>query len=1014
MAIGAAVVALVVQLTPVAAPIAGLGPREASAAQCERYLGQFYITECPTGVTVPEATTWHEGFSQTIQQYWTGTFDWGWSINPVAECPEGTNLWTWGVRRAGSTLNVLPVTDTPEFTTTSPVGTFRLVAPPPQDFGIHYILISVGCYQDGVHVDDLLGTIIRFQGYAVGPPPPATPAIEVALEAFSPDGRPATDSIALAQALTVVVTIANTSQDQDLTDISFAQDSPFVVDSRSPGGLAIASGPEPELDPDLTLAPGEKASFTYELTATENGLVAGHSKVFAKDENGAQHSDAESLRFDIADGAELTDDLGRYVVMQSMDKYLQISFRKWQDGLVARGKELHRRLKEVFSRKERKKWFGSATKLLLAPRDFAAAILGGVSPEMIAARLPKTTFKGFTAEQLEQEYRAAFKTEVGQGVSQWVKGWSDLGAAAQKGLQDTWSEVMLTSYYVLDTATPDERAEFEVRAMTLLDGTASSSENLYNTIKNEIPKWQENRKYLDEALDLAVADAFLLSPDIQAQMAKESEWRQNVLDMAQVDPVGFQRAWAERDAEIFNLGLPLIFDTLMGGGATHVGGAVVRGGGSAMMRAGKAIGILDEAGNLVRGPKTALKPSTSAAPAGPSLGEIAQIERNGNYLDNIEGATIVQSSDVGNVYELPNVGGVPETTLDAKAGLLGELEDEYFAAFGERKEVAEVLKPGSELRKADGVAKLELTPQKTGKPEMLDAGAPKEILAEASVWRNSVNPRQQPGFKNLSKARQEKALKEWELANKRWAEWENPEPGSKTARLKECLGQRNTVPLDTEPNAAGLQRFVRAEFEEVAVADGTAEAKLIRVKHYEIEVRDMNRGGRVVNRKTVVDNLEVAAPQTPDADAVALAKVIGRDADNNPILAPFTREEREFFMPRYIDKNIKARKKKPGSPGAIPDNAEHGVTLVMDDASAQAAGKLLANYGVPFLPEGPGLSYLARIAPFVAKAGATPAEIAATYHKLVGIVRSEGGFGQHAVIVTRDTRYLGEIPVASW
>jgi len=1014
MLIRAAVAALVLQLTPVAAPIAGLGPLVASAEPCERFRGQFYITECPTGVTVPEAGTWHEGFSNTIQQYWTGSFDWGWSINPVAECPEGTNRWTWGVRRAGSTLNVLPVTDTPEFTTTTPVGTFRLVAPPPQDFGFHYVLISVGCYRDNTHVDDLLGTIIAFSGYDVGPPPPATPAIDVSLEAFTPDGRLATGSIALAQTTKVVVTIANTSEDLELTDVSFANDAPFVVDGRSPGGLEIVSGPEPELDPDMTLAPGAKTTFTYEVTATANGVVAGHSKVLAKDESGASHQDAESLRFDIADGAELTDDLGRYVIMHSMDKFLQTSFRKWQDGMIARGKELHRRLKEVLSRKERKKWFGNANRLPLTPFDFAAAILGGVSPEMIAARLPKTTFKGFTAEQLEQEYRAAFKTEVGKGVSQWVKGWEDLGASAQKGLQDTWSEVMLTSYSVFGTFTPDERAQFEAFAMTLMDGIDSSAQNLYNTIANEIPRWQENLEYLDEALDLAVADAFLLSPDIQAQMAKESEWRQNVLDMAQVDPVGFQRAWAERDAEIFNLGIPLIFDTVLGGGATHIGGAVVRGGGSAMMRVGKAVGILDESGNLVRGPKTAVKRSTSAAPAGPSLGEVAQIERQGNYLDEIEGATIVQSSDVGNVYELPNLAGVPETTIEAKAGILGELEAEFAAATGKQQELAEVLKPGSALRKADGVAKVEITPQKTGKPEMLDAGAPKEILAEASVWRNSVNPRKQPGFKNLSQARQEKALKEWDAANKRWAEWENPEPGSKTARLKECLGRRNTVPLDTEPNSAGLQRFVTAEFEEVAVAEGTAEARLIRIKHYEIEVRDMNRGGRVVNRKTVVDNLEVAAPQTPDGDAVALAKVVGRDEAGNRILAPFNREEREFFMPRYIDKNIKARKKPPGSPGAIPDAAEHGVTLVMDDASAQQAGKLLANYGVPFLPEGPGLAYLKRIAPFVSGAGATPEQIAATYHKLVGIVRAEGGFGQHAVIVTRDSRYLGEIPVASW
>lgn len=33
---------------------------------------------------------------------------------------------------------------------------------------------------------------------------------------------------------------------------------------------------------------------------------------------------------------------------------------------------------------------------------------------------------------------------------------------------------------------------------------------------------------------------------------------------------------------------------------------------------------------------------------------------------------------------------------------------------------------------------------------------------------------------------------------------------------------------------------------------------------------------------------------------------------------------------------------------------------------------------------------------------------------MVELVRSEGGFAQHAVVVTSDSRYLGEIPFASW
>jgi hypothetical protein len=119
-------------------------------------------------------------------------------------------------------------------------------------------------------------------------------------------------------------------------------------------------------------------------------------------------------------------------------------------------------------------------------------------------------------------------------------------------------------------------------------------------------------------------------------------------------------------------------------------------------------------------------------------------------------------------------------------------------------------------------------------------------------------------------------------------------------------------------------------------------------------------------------------------------------------------------MPRYIDKNIKARKKKPGTKGAIPDAAEHGVTLVMDDASALAAGKLLPRYGLIFTPKGPGMSYLKRVAPFVAKAGSTPEEILQTYRQMLQTIESEGGFGQHAIVVTSDSRYLGEVPFASW
>ena len=296
----------------------------------------------------------------------------------------------------------------------------------------------------------------------------------------------------------------------------------------------------------------------------------------------------------------------------------------------------------------------------------------------------------------------------------------------------------------------------------------------------------------------------------------------------------------------------------------------------------------------------------------------------------------MQSSDYGNVYKLPNVGGVPEVTLDAKAAILKSVEEDFAKTFGNNIELAEVLKPSTELRKPGAVAKLELTGQKTGKAAMVDAGMPADALGEAGLWKPKVKPQEIPGFKNLSESRKAAAIKEYENALKANAEWRNPAPGSKTAKLKQLIGKEGTVPLDDKPWPGGLQRFVNAEFELVKVPGKYADAFLIRVKKYELVVKDMARGGKVVNTKTVVNSTKALA-QGVDADAVAMMKVVGRDAAGKPILGPLSASERSFVMNRYIDRNIKAR-----AAGLVTDLAEHGATLIMDDADALHAGFLPA------------------------------------------------------------------------
>ena len=76
---------------------------------------------------------------------------------------------------------------------------------------------------------------------------------------------------------------------------------------------------------------------------------------------------------------------------------------------------------------------------------------------------------------------------------------------------------------------------------------------------------------------------------------------------------------------------------------------------------------------------------------------------------------------------------------------------------------------------------------------------------------------------------------------------------------------------------------------------------------------------------------------------------------------------------RYIDRNVKAR-----AAGLQTDLAEHGATLIMDDADAAHAGFLLPKFGMPFMPEDVGIPFLQRIAKFVAPTGVTADQMLAS------------------------------------
>jgi len=842
--------------------------------------------------------------------------------------------------------------------------------------------------------------------------------LDVDVSATALDGRPLDDGGLTEQtSFNVRVTLTNESTTATIKDLQYAGGAPLTVDARSIAHVGILSAPAGA--PPTTLGPGESTTFDYRLTAVTDGVAAAIVKVTGKSGDGTPQEGTGSLKLTITQAARLNAALAQWARVQGMDSVMLGMARKLYQGWDKRGLALQASLRKVLSPAERKRWFGTAGKSVVDNLDVARALLMGRSPNATAAQFPNQGFGGYTADELADEYDKAFKEEVGRGAAKYVKKWSDLGAGGKKQVQLAWGESALAANYIMNTASQDQREEAEAMVLAFSDGVVDDTTSYATWTKNEATNLLNDGAALfsafgdfDQGSD-AVVDAMTVP------FVREAEARDEVAKYADDQPIKFMRESAKLDGKILNGGMEVAADTIVGGATTRLvtstGKAVeLTKKGAALLNLAKATDVVDESGKLAKG-INAVKDTKKALGVG-MAGEEAAALLEENALKNTKGATLVQSSDYGNAYKLPNVGGVPEVTLDSKAAILKGVEDDYARTFGKDIELAEVLKPSTELRKPGAVAKLELTGQKTGKPAMIDAGMPPDALGEAVLWKPKVKPQDIPGFKNLSESRQAAAIKEYENALKANAEWRSPAAGSKTAKLKKLIGKEGTVPLDDKPwpggpsdvpgqPAPGLQRFVNAEFELVKVEGKYADAYLIRVKKYQVVVKDMGRGGKVVNTKTVVNSTKALA-QGVDADAVGLMKVVGRDAAGKPILGPLDASERSFAMNRYIDANVKAR-----AAGVQTDLAEHGATLIMDDADAAHAGFLLPKFGLPFMPEDVGIPFLQRIAKFVSPKGVSPEEM---LQNMLKAVRSEGGFGQHAVVLTKDTRYLGEVPLAAW
>jgi hypothetical protein len=845
--------------------------------------------------------------------------------------------------------------------------------------------------------------------------------LEVDLTAAAADGRALdTGDLTEQETFNVRVTVKNTSTTATIKDLQYAGGAPLTVDARSIARIGTLSAPAGA--PPSTLGPGESATFDYRLTAVTDGVAAAITKITGKSDGGTPQEATGSLKLTVTQAARLNAALAQWARLRGIDSFMLASARKLYQGWDKRGLAMQASLRKVLSPAERKRWFGTtAKKAVVDNLDIARALLMGRSPEATAAQFPQKSMAGVSADELYDEYNKAFKAEVGRGVAKYVKKYEELGAGAKKQVQLAYAESGLAVNYIMNSASQDQREEAEAMVLAFSDGVVNDTKSYAAWTKNEASNLLNDGQAVIYTLANMDQGAKDFGDAVSAPFEQDAAARRAITKYADDQPVKYQREMAKLDAKIFNAGMEVVADTAVGGAATKLitstGKAVqLTKKGAALLNMAKATEVVDETGKLAKGVE-AVKDTKKALDVGVAGEEAAALLSDSEKsLKNVKGATVVQSSDYGNAYKLPNVGGVPEVTLDAKAAILRSVEDDFAKTFGNNIELAEVLKPSTELRKPGAVAKLEMTGQKTGKAAMIDAGMPPDALGEAVLWKPKVKPQEIPGFKNLSESRQAAAIKEYENALKANAEWKNPAANSKTSKLKKLIGKEGEVPLDDKPwpggpsdvpgqPAPGLQRFVKAEFELVKVEGKYADAYLIRVKKYQIVVKDMGRGGKVVNTKTVVNSTKAVA-QGVDADAVAMMKVVGRDAAGKPILGPLSASERSFVMNRYIDRNVKAR-----AAGVVSDLAEHGATLIMDDADAAHAGFLLPKFGVPFMPEEVGIPFLQRIAKFVAPNGTSPEQM---FQNMLEAVRSEGGFGQHAVVLTKDTRYLGEVPLQAW
>ena len=692
------------------------------------------------------------------------------------------------------------------------------------------------------------------------------------------------------------------------------------------GELQVLGGPVPALP--TSLEPGQKTTHSFALAAVTPGRVAAYTEATMRDENGDESSDAHTLKVQV--GVDATDAARQnQLLVLAGSGIVDAAAVGWGTQTAVQGQELARKMRGRLSAKERQLWLGSNSGLEITPYERALANQRGMAPELVAASTPNGKVKDQDGNVSLDEFNASYDKgrwdALGQHATQWLEGAKGLGKGALKFAKDSWSEAAMLNYYMFGNATQEET----VYMQSYLSEYARSQYEHNQAIGGVLGAPFTRQFYVDsaQAAALTFQDVTLGSQDIQGQISTEVVLNENLERLAARDPKRYAYEMGKQAGDWIGIVTPTVASTLVGGGVARVGGARFEGirytgPGGATINTAQAVGALDDIGQAVGANSVKLPPGSS----GMTATELAQQRAFGRVFAEAE-----------SLDDVARTGGIPNQDLELYNADLRDLSARGSEVFGQDVKIGAALKETSGLGTPGAIGKVELVKPKTGDWEDILLGMPPENLGKPTVFRPQ-KPSGHPDWSSLPAIEQKKVLDEYKKRAAEWFDYTSEVPSRDMANFRECIGRRDTVALSHG-------RTATAEF----VAEETARDSVVfRVRHYEVD-------GKVFVSSAERRGLAMG----PDPDGLVLYDLNTGSRLPGPIESWAMTNWRAKMSAHIRNGEL------------IGGGSEHGFSLIMDDVSANAAGRLQST-ALGYLPPEARLKVAARIARFV---GMTPDEL---------------------------------------